>query len=55
MKAEHRDYDDHIEFFISKKRFDEAIHAFKNPPSAINKPKRYTEQVIFSKEKVHIF
>ena len=31
VKAERRDYDDHIEYLIYKKRFDEAIKTFEKP------------------------
>ncbi|CAF4687036.1 unnamed protein product [Rotaria sp. Silwood2] len=49
VKAERRDYDDHIEYLINKNKFDEAIQAFKKPPNNNEKPKRYTKQGIFEK------
>lgn len=48
MKAENCDYDDHIDFLISKKRFDDAIVAFEKPPSANEKARRHTQQVMFN-------
>ena len=42
VKAESRDYDDHIDYFIERKRFTQAIEAFENPPSASEKPRRHT-------------
>ncbi|CAF3876112.1 unnamed protein product [Rotaria magnacalcarata] len=47
VKAERRDYDDHIEYLINKKRFEDAIKAFENPPSPNEKPKRYNPQTIY--------
>jgi hypothetical protein len=46
VKAECRDYDDHIDFLINKKQFDDAIKAFEKPPSINEKPRRHTSQVI---------
>jgi len=51
VKAERRDYDDHIDFLINKKRFDEAIQAFENPPNINQRPSRHTLQVIYNKDK----
>jgi len=45
VKAERRDYDDHIDFLINKKQFDEAIKAFEKPTNTTEKPKRHTQQV----------
>jgi tetratricopeptide (TPR) repeat protein len=47
VKAERRDYDDHIDFLIDKKRFDEAIQAFEKPLNINEKPRRHTQQVIY--------
>lgn len=45
VKAEKRDYDDHIDFLINKKRFTEAVEAFEKPPDAAHMPRRHTRQV----------
>lgn len=45
VKAERRDYDDHIDFLINKKKFDEAIEAFEKPKNANQRPRRHTQQV----------
>ncbi|CAF1151020.1 unnamed protein product [Rotaria sordida] len=47
VKAERRDYDDHIEYLINKKKFDEAIEAFEKRPNANERPKRYTQQSVY--------
>ncbi|CAF3936540.1 unnamed protein product, partial [Rotaria sp. Silwood1] len=44
VKAERRNYDDHIEYLINKKKFDEAIQAFEKPLNINEKPKKYTKQ-----------
>lgn len=51
-KAENRDYDDHIDFLISKKKFNDAIKAFEKPPNNIEKPRRHTRKVRFQNEKI---
>lgn len=48
VKAEKRDYDDHIDFLIDRKRFTDAIEAFEKPPSASQSPRRHTKQVFRS-------
>jgi hypothetical protein len=45
VKAERRDYDDHIDFLINKKKFDEAIIAYEKPPNANERPRRHNQQV----------
>lgn len=45
VKAEKRDYDDHIDFLIERKRFTEAVEAFEKPPSTTQMPRRHTKQV----------
>lgn len=45
VKAERRNCDDHIEFLISKKKFDEAIKALDKLSSRTDRPKIYTRQV----------
>ncbi|CAF4220284.1 unnamed protein product, partial [Rotaria sp. Silwood2] len=47
VKAERRDYDDHIEYLINKKKFDEAIQAFEKPPNNNERSKRYTKQIVY--------
>ncbi|UJR09415.1 hypothetical protein I4U23_013656 [Adineta vaga] len=47
VKAEHRNYDDHIDYLISKKRFDEAIQAFETPKNANDKPRQHTKQSVY--------
>jgi hypothetical protein len=45
VKAEQRHYDDHIDFLIQRKKFDDAIQAFLKPPSVQQRPERHTLQV----------
>ncbi|CAF0783646.1 unnamed protein product [Adineta ricciae] len=47
IKAEHRNYDDHIDYLISKKRFDEAIQAFEQPKNTTDKPQRHTKRSVY--------
>ncbi|CAF3554410.1 unnamed protein product [Rotaria sp. Silwood1] len=47
VKAERRNYDDHIEYLINKKKFDEAIQAFEKPLNINEKPKKYTKQSVY--------
>lgn len=51
IKAESRDYDDHIDFLIGKNKFTEAIEAFEHPKSSTQRARRHNKQVIliFSK------
>jgi tetratricopeptide (TPR) repeat protein len=47
IRAESRDYDDHIDFLINKNQFEEAIKAYENPPNPNQRPKRHNQEVIF--------
>lgn len=45
MKAERRDFDDHIDFLISKKKFEEAIQVFEKPARRDAVARRHTQKV----------
>lgn len=45
MKAERRDFDDHVDFLISKKKFQEAIQVFEKPNRRDAVAQRHTQKV----------
>lgn len=47
MKAERRDFDDHIDFLISKKKFQEAIQVFEKPNRRDAVARRHTQKSVY--------
>ena len=46
VRAESRDYDDHIDYLINKNQFEEAIKAYEHPSDATQRARRHNHEVI---------